>query len=40
MNKLTWDEWYSSRQHLADLHGESVADADAWREPIGAEAAA
>ncbi len=30
---MQWDEWYRQLQSLADLHGENVADADAWREP-------
>lgn len=27
-----WEAWYEMLEHIADDHGESVADADAWFE--------
>ena len=35
-NKRTWDAWYSALKSLANVHGESVADKDAWRESYDA----
>lgn len=31
-----WEDWYAVLQDLARMHGESVADEDAWREEYDA----